>query len=180
MPSAKYRLACQPLALTLPEYRVTDTLQFIEAMRIDKVKHGVIDRMFDQKNTSEGINIIGHLGEQAVGEVLEIPVDMTVLTGGDVGHDMFLNETSIQVKTSTLPKLIFNAKHLFKSDVAVLVQYLGNDRQMAEKDPRFQIWGWVSREEFMKNYYTEDFGYGTRLVLDATQLHTLDSLVEEA
>lgn len=176
--SGPYKLSRQPLLVTLSDQEVAKTLEFVAEMREDKVKHNVKDRMFDIKNTSEGINIIGHLGEQAVAKVLGIPVDTTVLTGGDAGHDLTLNGTTIQVKTSILPKLIFNAKHLFKSDVAVLVQYIGADNRTAHEDPRFQIWGWVDQEEFFKSYYNEDFGYGRRLVFDAVCLHSLDSLTE--
>jgi hypothetical protein len=178
--SSKYRLSQQPIPVTLTPEEVQQTLDFVEAMRVDKVKHGVVDRMFDTNNTSEGINIIGHLGEMAVGKVLGIPVDMEVRTGGDDGHDMHLGKFSIQVKTSTLDKLIFNAKHLFKSDVAILVQYIGKDRQKAAEDPRFVIWGWIEREVFLKEYYPVDYGHGTRLVYDAIYLHTLDDLVEDS
>lgn len=180
MESTLYRLTQQPIAVTLSDEEVQQTLDFIEALRKDKEQHGVTDRMFDKNNTSEGINIIGHLGEQAVGKVLGLPVDTTVLTGGDVGHDMYIGSTSIQVKTSELTKLIFNAKHLFKSDVAVLAQFVGKDKRKAQEDPRFLIWGWIERKEFMRDYYTHDFGYGMRLIVDAEYMHTLDSLVEEA
>lgn len=178
--STNYRLGQQPLYVELEPERVQETLDFVEAMRLDKVKHGVVDRMFDQNNTSEGINIIGHLGEQAVGQVMGIPVDTTVLTAGDDGSDMKFGDLTIQVKTSTLDKLIFNAKHLFTADIAILVQYIGKDRKTAAETPQFRIWGWVSREDFLKNYYNVDFGYGTRLVFDAAQLNTLKDLVEVA
>lgn len=180
MPSstAKYRLSQQPLPVVLDDAEVQQTLDFVEAMRVDKVAHSVVDRMFDQKNTSEGINIIGHLGEQAVGKVLGLPVDTEIRTGGDAGYDMTITGKTAQIKTSTLPRLIFNAKHLFSAEIAVLVQFTGKNRREADKDPQFTIWGWVEREEFLKNYYNEDFGYGLRLVMDAPYLHPLDSLFE--
>ena len=175
----KYRLSQQPFPVELTAEEVQQTLDFVERMRVDKVAHNVTDRMFDQKNTSEGINIIGHLGEMVAGKVLDVPVDMTVRTAGDDGDDMVLGTTSIQVKTSTMPKLVFNAAHLFVSDVAVLVQFIGENRQSAKDDPRFMVWGWIERAEFMKKHYIQDFGYGKRLVLDAFHLHTLDTLLEE-
>lgn len=174
----KYRLAQQPLLVDLDADEVQVTLDFVEALRLDKEKHGVTDRMFDQGNTSEGINVIGHLGEQAVAKVLGLKADTTVLTGGDVGHDLFLGETSIQVKTSTLPQLLFNAKHLFVSDVAILAQFIGESKRSAEEDPRFMIWGWIERKEFMKRYHQENYGYGVRLAVDAQTLSPLDTLIE--
>ena len=175
----KYRLGQQPLAVELDRAEVDETLAFVEAMRVDKVDNQVKDMMFDQKNTSEGINIIGHLGEQAVGKVLDIPVDTEVRTHGDEGWDLEYKGLRIQVKTSTLPKLIFNAPRLFSADIAILAQYVGEDRKNAQETPQFRIWGWVTKDEFLKNYYSENFGYGDRLVLDAHSLHSLDCLDDE-
>jgi hypothetical protein len=171
-----YRLSQQPLLVTLDDAEVQQTLEFIARMREDKVAHNVVDKMFDINNTSEGINIIGHLGEMAVGKVLNIPVDMEVRTGGDDGNDMYYRGNSVQVKTSTLRALIFNAPHLFKSDIAMLVQFIGADKRKAEADPRFAIWGWVSREEFLANHYNQDYGYGNRLVMDAEYLAPLSDI----
>lgn len=167
----------KPVYVTLTETEVAQTLDFIKRMREDKVKHGVTDRMFDRNNTSEGINIIGHLGEMVVGRVLGLPVDMEVRTGGDDGHDMHQGDTTIQVKTSELKSLIFNAKHLFKSDVAILVQFIGKNKKESWKDPRFIVLGWISREEFLNKYHTHDFGYGTRLVLNADELLPIQQLM---
>jgi hypothetical protein len=166
-------------AVTLTAEEVQLTLDFVARMREDKVAHRVVDRMFDRNNTSEGINIIGHLGEMAVGKLLGIPVDMEVRTGGDDGNDLFYGDTSIQVKTSELRSLIFNAEHLFKSDVAVLAQFIGKNKRESWKDPRFIIWGWVTKDYFLSNYYKHDFGYGTRLVLDASDLSPIDSFIKE-
>ena len=174
----KYRLSQQPIFVTLDAEDVQQTLDFIKRMREDKVAHNVVDKMFDINNTSEGINIIGHLGEMAVGKVLDIPVDMEVRTGGDDGHDMHYLGNTVQVKTSTLKSLIFNAPHLFKSDLAVLVQFIGADKRKAEEDPRFIIWGWMSREDFLAKHYLHNYGYGDRLVVDFEHLLPLD-MVEE-
>lgn len=166
----------QLTVVTLTDEEVAQTLDFIKRMRKDKDQFNVTDRMFDRNNTSEGINILGHLGEMVVGRLLGVPVDMEVRTHGDDGHDLYLGSTTIQVKTSTLKSLIFNAPGLFKSDVAVLVQFIGKDKKESWKDPRFIVHGWVDRETFMENHYLHDYGYGTRLVLDSELLQTLDTL----
>jgi hypothetical protein len=175
-----YRLSKQPIEVELDEHEVQRTLEFVEKLQRDKIQHNVTDRMFDRNNTSVGINIIGHLGEAAVAKVLDLTPDTSILTGGDDGHDLTLGSTTIQVKTSELQKLIFNADYLFKSDVAILAQFVGKDKKVSYEDPRFMIWGWVEKDEFLQGYYNQDFGYGTRLVFDAVKLHALDSLVEEA
>jgi hypothetical protein len=175
-----YRLSKQPIEVELTDDEVQRTLNFVERMRKDKVHHNVTDRMFDRKNTSEGINVIGHLGEASVAKVLGLNPDTTVLTGGDDGNDLTLGSTTIQVKTSVLPSLIFNAPELFKSDVAILTQYVGQDKTQSQEDPRFVVWGWIERATFLQLHHKKDYGYGTRLVMAATKLHALDSLVEEA
>jgi hypothetical protein len=175
-----YRLSKQPIEVELTEDEVQKSLDFVENMRRDKVHHNVTDRMFDRKNTSEGINIIGHLGEAAVAKVLGLTPDTSVLTGGDDGNDLTLGSTTIQVKTSVLPSLIFNAPELFKSDVAILAQYTGVDKTRSQEDPKFVVWGWIEREVFLVLHHKKDYGYGTRLVMGASMLHSLDSLVEEA
>jgi hypothetical protein len=175
----KYRLSQQPIFVTLEPEEVQVTLDFIKRMREDKVAHDVADKMFDINNTSEGINIIGHLGEMAVGKVLQVPVDTEVRTGGDDGNDLHYLGNTIQVKTSTLKSLIFNHPRLFKSDLAVLVQFIGADKRKAEDDPRFVIWGWMERKEFLDKHYTRNFGYGNRLVVDAENLLPLDMIEEK-
>lgn len=169
----------KPVPVTLDSDEVAQTLDFISRMRVDKVAHHVQDKMFDINNTSEGINIIGHLGEMAVGKVLGLSVDMEVRTGGDDGHDMRLGSTTIQVKTSTLPKLIFNASHLFVSEVAILAQFVGEDKTKSHEDPKFLLHGWITRKSFMKYFYRYDFGYGERLIVDAPLLDPLSELLEE-
>jgi len=171
-----YNLTQQPIEVTLTPEEVFRSLDFVQTMRQTKT----LEKMFDLNNTSEGINIIGHLGETSVAKVLGINSDTTVLVGGDTGNDLMLGNTAIQVKTSVLPSLIFNSADLFVSDVAVLTQFIGEDKRESHKDPRFHVWGWIEKDIFLRDYYLRNYGYGTRLVLDSIKLHTLDSLVETA
>lgn len=164
------------IELTVSEERVQETLAFIKAMREAKEKHNVTDRMFDKNNTSEGINIIGHLGEQAVGQALGFPVDTTVMVGGDDGSDMTVSGKTIQVKTSQLTSLIFNAPWLFKTDIAIMVQFVGQDKTRSWEDPQFKIWGYIDRETFLANHYKKNYGYGERLVMDAKDLIPIEEL----
>jgi len=164
------------IEVTVSPDRVAETLQFVKDMREAKQKHNVTDKMFDRNNTSEGINIIGHLGEQAVGQALGFDVDTTVMVGGDDGSDMKANGQTIQVKTSQLKSLIFNAPWLFKSDIAIQVQYVGNDKTKSEEDPRFVIWGYIDKDTFKANHYKRDYGYGERLVMDVQNLKPIEDL----
>lgn len=154
------------MEVVLSPEEITDALNFVNRMREDKVDHKVTDRKFDAKNTSWAVNFMGHLGEKAVAKFYSIPVDDRVLTGGDEGYDLVIGGKTVQVKTSTLDKLIFNSLDLFTADYAVLVTLIG-DRTQPHIDSRFKIWGAISREDFMKVCYEKDYGYGVRFVCDA-------------
>jgi hypothetical protein len=171
-----YDLSRKPVRVSLSPDEVAQSVAFIQQVRHDKSSHSVRDQMFDQRNTSEGINQIGHLGEMAVGKVLGVPVDMEIRTGGDEGYDLFYEGKTVQVKTSTRSSLIFNAKHLFSADTAILCQYIGTDRQHAELSPHFVLWGWIDRQTFLENYQIKDYGYGDRLVVNLPLLRPLATL----
>lgn len=166
-----------PIEITLTEKEVFEGLEFVRKVRENKEKHGVRDMMFDLNNTSEGINIVGHLGEVAAAKLLDLKVNRDIYVHGDGGMDLELNGVTIQVKTSKLPKMIFNHHLDFSTDIAVLSQYIGKDNRNAQDDPRFAIWGWIDKEGFMEKYYPYNFGYGNRLVVESIQLNPIDDLL---
>lgn len=153
----------------LSQEEIQSALDFVEAMRSDKVEHSVTDRKFDAKNTSWAVNLMGHLGEKAVAKVYDVSVDDRVLTGGDDGYDLVINGKTVQVKTSVTNQLIFNAKHLFSADYAILVQLIG-DRTKPHIDSHFKIWGDISKQKFMDVCFEKDYGYGMRYVCTADNL----------
>lgn len=167
------------MVITLSEEDIAPVLSYVTAMRRDKENNGVPDRMFDIHNTSRGIDIIGKLGEVVISKILNLPVDFHIKTRGDEGLDFILNDTTIQVKTSTHKSLIFNSLGQFKSDVAILVQYVGNDKTHAELDPRFRILGWIDKQSFIDNHYRKNYGYGNRYVVDADILRPLSEMSEK-
>jgi len=166
----------KPIEIRLTDAEVQDALDFIRNMRETKRKHNSKDMMFDINNTSEGINIVGHLGELAAAKYLDLDVNTEIYVHGDNGTDLELDGVSIQVKTSKLPKLIFNKESDFATDIAVLSQFIGKDNRHAEEDPVFLLWGWITKEDFMEKYYPHDFGYGTRLVVESIQLEPIEEL----
>lgn len=166
----------QPISLTLPPERVFQTLDFVRQLRDNKSANGVADMKFDATNTQEGVNILGHLGEQVVSQILDIPIDLDIYEVKDTGIDTTYKGHSAQVKTSTLPKLIFNYPSHFKTDIAILVQYVGANKSKSHEDPQFRLWGWIDKQTFMDTHYTQNFGYGDRLVLDAVALKPMSFL----
>jgi hypothetical protein len=173
-------LTRQPIKVLIKPFDIERSMAFVKTMRRDKDQKSVRDLAFDRKNTSEGINKVGHLGEVAVARVLGIEYDTNVRTEGDGGLDLQLGYVRIQVKTSELDKLIFNNVGAFDADVAVLVQYVGSDKKNPENDPKFLVWGWITRDEFLSTCYKHDFGYGERLVLRSGSLKSLSSLMTYA
>jgi hypothetical protein len=167
------------VAIELNEDEIMDALRFVHRVRENKKLYEVTDKKFDRNNSSYSVNLMGQLGELACGKGLGLQVDRTITPSGDNGHDLVTPlGKNIQVKTSTLPQLIFNAPELFVSDVAVLVQFFG-DKQLPHVDSRFELVGWVTREVFLANHYKHDYGYGTRLVMDANQLQPIEVLIDE-
>lgn len=159
--------------VTLDQQEIDEALHFVSSMRQDKTDYKVIDRKFDAKNTSWAVNLMGHLGEKAVAKAYKVPVDDRVLTGGDEGYDLIINNKKIQVKTSTLNKLIFNALELFTADYAILVTLIG-DRQQPHINSKFKIWGGISKEDFIQVCYQKNYGYGMRFVCNAEHLTLKD------
>jgi hypothetical protein len=153
----------------LTKEEINSCLVFVEAMRNNKQEHNVIDKKFDSKNTSWAVNLMGYLGEKAVAKVYEVAVDDRVLTGGDEGYDLIINNKTVQIKTTTTNQLIFNSKELFSADYAILVTLVG-DRTQPHIDSHFIIWGDISKNKFNEVCFEKDFGYGIRYVCNMEDL----------
>jgi hypothetical protein len=153
---------------------IQSALQFVEAMREDKKEYNVVDKKFDAKNTSWAVNLMGYLGELAAAKVYKTTTDNRVLTGGDAGHDLVVDDKTYQVKTTVTKELIFNSKELFSADYAILVTLIG-DRTQPHIDSRFIVWGDISREDFLKVCKEKNYGYGERFVCDVNALNQVVS-----
>ena len=153
----------------LTNKEINSCLVFVEAMRNNKQEHNVIDKKFDSKNTSWAVNLMGYLGEKAVAKVYEVAIDDRVLTGGDEGYDLVINNKTVQVKTTTTNQLIFNSKELFSADYAILVTLVG-DRTQPHIDSHFIVWGDISKDKFINVCFEKDFGYGIRYVCNIENL----------
>jgi hypothetical protein len=167
------------MIVELTEDEIVAGIRFIHRVRQNKKEFDVTDRKFDKNNSSYSVNLMGRLGEISAARVLGLQTDDSIAPSGDNGHDLttLLGKT-IQVKTSTLDKLIFNAPELFVSDIAVLVRFIG-DKQLPHVDSQFDVMGWIEKETFLANHYNHDYGYGIRLVMDANQLKPIEELVNE-
>jgi len=153
----------------LTNEEINSCLVFVKAMRNNKQEHNVIDKKFDSKNTSWAVNLMGYLGEKAAAKVYKVAIDDRVLTGGDEGYDLVINNKTVQVKTTTTNQLIFNSKELFSADYAILVTLVG-DRTQPHIDSHFIVWGDISKDKFIDVCFEKDFGYGIRYVCNMEDL----------
>lgn len=167
------------MIVTLTEDELMDSLRFVHRVRENKKQYDVVDKKFDKNNTSYSVNLMGRLGEVAVSKVLRVPTDDSITPDGDSGFDLTTSlGARVQVKTSTLPQLIFNAPELFSAELAVLVHFSG-DKVLPHVDGVFDVLGWVDRETFLAKHYNHDYGYGMRLVMNADQLRPMEELLHE-
>lgn len=164
------------MIIELTEDEIMDSLRFVHKVRENKKQYEVVDKKFDKNNSSYSVNLMGRMGEVAAAKCLGLQTDNSISPSGDDGHDLHDGMgTSIQVKTSTLRALIFNAPELFISDVAVLVHFVG-DKMLPHVDGQYDVIGWITRQDFLANHYLRDYGYGTRLVIDADKLYPIEEL----
>lgn len=141
-----------------------------------KAAHDIRDKKFDKTNTSEGVSLIGMMGEIAGCRVLGAEPNLSVMIGGDDGFDCVAHGLLWQIKTSSLPALIINSVDDFVADAALLVRHLAEKSSVAV-DPRFEIIGGVSRKRFIKQHFLHDYGYGMRLVMNADDLTPIGKLL---
>jgi len=150
----------------------------IEGVKMMQNQRGVLNnnRICDQGDFA--IHYTGMLGEVAVGKALGVNARTDLTFAGDGYVDMFYDDQSIQVKTSThaylkpdqTRYLIFTTLEEFSTDWAVLCSV---------KAPALVvIHGFVSRKKFMVNQVTQNFGYGDRFCLDEQFLTPIERFKE--
>lgn len=161
-------------ALTMEE--VAAAHQWVsEKLRI-KATHDIRDKKFDRTNTSQGVSLIGIMGEIAGCNALNTQPNLEVMIGGDDGFDCVAYGLTWQIKTSSLRALIFNSADDFTADAALLVKHLA-DKHDVPDDPRFEIIGGVSRKRFLRECGEHNYGYGMRLVMPADELTAVETLL---
>jgi hypothetical protein len=167
-----------PVEVTFTKEEIEHAVSFIDELTKDKNKNKVYDAKFDKNNNSYSVNLMGYLGEMAAAKVLNIETDSKIRTHGDEGFDLKLNNKTIQVKTSTLPELIFNRLDLFKADTGMLVQLEG-DRTAPHIDSIYHVIGYITKQDFMNSYSVKNYGYGDRFVVGLSKLRSIEDLMQD-
>ena len=145
-----------------------------ELMGADTVKlcemQGFPPRLENEQQSRVEANIYGFKAEFAVARVLGVdPPTVNVLTDG--GIDPWFDDISIDVKFTNRDgaPLIFDNQQRFKADCAVLVSKTDDPVAM-------RIWGAIGKKTFVAHAKTHDFGYGERLVMEASELRPIEWL----
>ncbi len=117
------------------------------------------------------IDFDGLCGEAAVATLVGVDIDRNIHLHGDAGWDVEEAQGRYQVKYNTHKngQLYFSSLEEFKAPVAILVTN--------NNDLTFNIVGYISRERFMKEHYTTDYGYGIRYAVDQKQLDPISKLL---
>ena len=165
-----------PVEVTFTQKEIDHAISFINKLTKDKNENKVYDAKFDKNNTSYSVNLMGYLGEMAAAKVLNIETDSKIRTHGDEGFDLKLNNETIQVKTSTLPELIFNRLNLFTADIGILVQLEG-DRVNPHINSIYHVIGYIKKEDFIRSYSIKNYGYGDRFVVGLSKLSSIEDLM---
>jgi len=112
-------------------------------------------------------NVIGFKAEFAVARAFGLhPPVMSIIS--DYGVDLWWNDIAIDVKSTTKDYLIFDTLKQFKADVAILTSPV--------EDSAVDIIGWVSRDQFLAEHGTKDFGYGIRCVMHKDELQPISDI----
>ena len=129
---------------------------------------GVSPRLENEKQSRVEANKQGFMAEFAVCRLFGTePPRLNIATDG--GLDLWLGDVAVDVKFTKTSKLIFDSQDKFKAQVAILATTTDHHDCM-------KLLGWIGRTEFLELCTEHDFGYGERLVMDASELRPLEQL----
>jgi len=158
-----YDLTQKPIFVKLTKEKATEVKNFCHEVNSHKLANGGnwANTFRFPVTTIMATSIQGFLGEVAISQVLGIPYKYELKANGDNGWDLDYHGIRIQTKVGKGTSLIFFKLEHFKitADVAIFAEFLGN-RDEPDLDPRFKVWGWCSRKDFVNNYEMRDFGFG--------------------
>jgi hypothetical protein len=164
------------IPVVFSDEEIKEAIEFIDKLTMDKLTNSVYDQKFDRNNSSYSVNLMGYLGEMAAAKVLKVKTDNKIRTHGDEGFDLKLNGKTIQVKTSTLPELIFNRLNLFKADIGLLVQLEG-DKTRPHLNAVYHVIGYITKDDFINSYKKKNYGYGDRFTVGLNNLRPLEEIM---
>lgn len=151
-----------------------DELAYVQKMADERQAVKMAAKVAVRDNSYRGggnadLHFIGLLGEIAVARLVHGIIDLRSYLGGDSGQDMLIHGAKVEVKCLQ-GFLAFKSIGHFVSDIAVLVIHNKSDFSC------LWVQGWVTKEEFVKNHFTDDFGYGMRPVMQPSALLPIETM----
>jgi len=117
---------------------------------------------------------LGAMGEYALKKALGCPLDMTVTKLGSDIPDTVINGWTIQIKAVTFGgkdvEIPVNSMEHFNADVLVGVKIVN--------PVTCEILGCIQKARFLKIHKVKDYGYGSRLMVSATDLSPISVLLK--
>ena len=131
---------------------------------------GFNPRLENERQSREEANAFGYKAEFAVARLFNAePPVINVLSDG--GVDLWLDGIPVDVKFTNEEHgpLIFDTMQKFRAEIAILVG-------RTEDEDVMSINGWVTRKVFKERSLKNDFGYGERLFMFATDMRPIETL----
>jgi hypothetical protein len=140
------------VTVQLTKKQIQYTRGWVQMKRAEKLRSKSHDLWYDEHSDSLTVDLMGRLGEIAAAEAFNLDwttdLDWSISAGGDSGSDLRSYGMTWDVKTSTLPFLIFNSPRHFKSRAAVLVQLIGDRTKPDAEDALWVVHGVCSSATF--------------------------------
>ena len=170
------------VTVELSEDQIKYTRGWVEMKRAEKLRSQSKDLWYDEHSDSLTVDLMGRLGEIAAAEAFGLDwtedLDWTISAGGDSGIDFNAYGLDWDVKTSTLPYLIFNSPRHFKSRAAVLVQLIGDRTKPDADGTLWVVHGVCSSATFTTNCVAVQYAGRDRVQVPAGSLTSLPDFME--
>ena len=149
----------QRLFISVNQFRLARKVA--EAIKEDRIKTDMNEHDFTRGSS----DYLGFLAEFVIDDFIGVPRPVLIEGDTDGGVDLELDGVKIDVKASNYtgpePKLILFKDKDYSCDYFVLVVL---------KSTFFSVVGGISKDSFFEKCYEQDFGYGSRLCVDASAL----------
>lgn len=148
-----------------------------EERQLNKEARRVSSKRFDPSKSDLQIHLEGMRAEFAASQILESSLNWELLIGGDKNRgDLTLSDgRSVSVKFRKKRGWDFALQSAnpneFKEDLGVLV-YPSDTHSRA-----LDVFGWITRDEFLKVSKIRDYKYGNRLVVGPSQMRPISDLI---
>ena len=150
-----------------------------EERQLNKEARQVTSKIFDPSKSDLQIHLEGMRAEFAAAKLLGASLNWELLIGGDNNRgDLTLSDgRSVSVKFRKKRGWDFALYSAnpdeFKEDIGVLV-YPSDTHYRA-----LDVFGWITREDFLKNSTVRNYKYGDRLIVGPTLMSPILRLIAE-